>query len=90
MMRFLLAQGLGASPGKGYAIASRFPIGAFQVLGEVMPAQNLVWVVTAPISCKRYRYKQIGSYARAQELLRQGHGYLDKNGDGVACESLRN
>jgi endonuclease YncB( thermonuclease family) len=32
---------------------------------------------------------QIGSYARAQELLRQGHGYLDKNGDGVACESLR-
>ena len=33
--------------------------------------------------------RQIGSYARAQELLRQGHGYLDRNGDGVACESLR-
>jgi endonuclease YncB( thermonuclease family) len=33
--------------------------------------------------------RQIGSYARAQELLRQGHGHLDKNGDGVACESLR-
>ncbi|MFM7267990.1 MAG: hypothetical protein ACKOZT_05305 [Cyanobium sp.] len=33
--------------------------------------------------------RQIGSYARAQELLRQGHIYLDKNGDGVACESLR-
>jgi len=33
--------------------------------------------------------KQIGSYARAQELLRQGHSYLDRNGDGVACESLR-
>jgi hypothetical protein len=33
--------------------------------------------------------RQIGSYARAQELLRQGHGYLDKNGDGTACESLR-
>ena len=32
---------------------------------------------------------QIGSFARAQELLRQGHGYLDRNGDGVACESLR-
>ena len=27
---------------------------------------------------------------RAQELLRQYHSYLDKNGDGVACESLRN
>jgi len=33
--------------------------------------------------------RQIGSFARAQELLRQGHTYLDRNGDGVACESLR-
>ena len=38
----------------------------------------------AKITCK-----QIGSFARAQELLRQGHSYLDRNGDGVACESLR-
>ena len=33
--------------------------------------------------------KQIGSYAQAQELLRLGHSYLDRNGDGVACEGLR-
>ena len=33
--------------------------------------------------------KQIGSFVRAQELLRQGHSYLDRNGDGVACEGLR-
>ncbi|MFM9104200.1 MAG: excalibur calcium-binding domain-containing protein [Cyanobium sp.] len=33
--------------------------------------------------------RQIGSYGRAQELLRQGHTYLDKNGDGVACEGKR-
>ena len=33
--------------------------------------------------------RQIGSFARAQELLRQGHTYLDKNGEGVACEPLR-
>jgi hypothetical protein len=33
--------------------------------------------------------QQIGSCARAQEMLRQGHTYLDKNGDGVVCESLR-
>ena len=33
--------------------------------------------------------KQIGSFARAQESLRQGHNYLDRNGDGVACEGLR-
>jgi endonuclease YncB( thermonuclease family) len=38
----------------------------------------------AQITCK-----QIGSYARAQDLLRQGHSHLDRNGDGVACESLR-
>jgi endonuclease YncB( thermonuclease family) len=36
-----------------------------------------------------YRCKDIGSFARAQELLRQGHTYLDRDGDGVACESLR-
>ncbi|MCX5943750.1 MAG: thermonuclease family protein [Cyanobacteria bacterium] len=33
--------------------------------------------------------KQIGSFVRAQELLRQGHSTLDRNGDGVACEGLR-
>lgn len=38
---------------------------------------------------RRYRCKDIGSYARAQQLLRQGHTYLDSNGDGEACESLR-
>ncbi|MCX5969071.1 MAG: thermonuclease family protein [Cyanobacteria bacterium] len=38
---------------------------------------------------RRYRCQEIGSYARAQELLRQGHTYLDSNGDGEACESLR-
>jgi len=38
---------------------------------------------------RRYSCKEIGSYARAQELLRQGHTYLDSNRDGEACESLR-
>jgi endonuclease YncB( thermonuclease family) len=37
----------------------------------------------------RQTCRQIGSYARAQELLRQGHSYLDGDGDGEACESLR-
>lgn len=36
-----------------------------------------------------YTCRGIGSYARAQELLRQGHSYLDANGDGTACDSLR-
>jgi endonuclease YncB( thermonuclease family) len=30
-------------------------------------------------SRRRYSCKEIGSYARAQELLRQGHTYLDRN-----------
>ncbi|WP_286196140.1 thermonuclease family protein [Synechococcus sp. CCAP 1479/9] len=38
---------------------------------------------------RRLRCREIGSFTRAQELLRQGHTYLDGNGDGVACESLR-
>lgn len=36
-----------------------------------------------------YRCADIGSYSRAQELLRQGHTYLDADGNGEACESLR-
>ena len=38
---------------------------------------------------RRYTCSQIGSYAQAQVLLRQGHRYLDADGEGEACESLR-
>jgi endonuclease YncB( thermonuclease family) len=38
---------------------------------------------------RRYRCSEISSYERAQELLRQGHSYLDGNDDGEACEMLR-
>ncbi|WP_228007444.1 thermonuclease family protein [Cyanobium sp. LEGE 06143] len=37
---------------------------------------------------RRYRCSVIGSYAHAQQLLRQGDMYLDGDGDGEACESL--
>ena len=37
----------------------------------------------------RYRCAEVGSWARAQELFKQGHTYLDGDGDGEACESLR-
>ena len=33
---------------------------------------------------RRHRYCEISSYAKAQEPLRQGHSYLDGNGDGEA------
>ncbi|MCP9773883.1 thermonuclease family protein [Synechococcus sp. Tobar12-5m-g] len=35
------------------------------------------------------RCGEIGSFTRAQELLRQGHTDLDWNGDGKACGSLQ-
>jgi len=38
---------------------------------------------------RRYTCKQIGSHAQAQLLLRQGHTYLDGDGDGEACEGLK-
>ena len=38
---------------------------------------------------KRYRCKDISSWNAAQELLRQGQTYLDRDKDGEACESLR-
>ncbi len=38
---------------------------------------------------RRYTCSQIGSYAQAQVLLRQGHRYLDGDGDGEACEGLK-
>lgn len=44
---------------------------------------------SASVVGHRYKCKEIGSYVRAQELLREGHTYLDKNGDGIACKSLR-
>jgi len=40
-------------------------------------------------SSGRYRCKEIESWSRTQELLKQGHTYLDRDGDGEACESLK-
>ena len=38
-------------------------------------------------SSGKYRCREIGSWSKAQELLKQGHTYLDRDGDGEACES---
>jgi len=43
---------------------------------------------TPSYSGSRYRCKQIGNWAKAQELLKQGHTYLDGDGDGEACNGL--
>lgn len=40
-------------------------------------------------SGRRWRCAEVGSWQRAQQLLREGHTYLDGDGDGEACERLR-
>ena len=40
-------------------------------------------------SPRKYRCKNIGCWRQAQQLLAEGHRYLDGDGDGEACESLR-
>ena len=44
---------------------------------------------SSPGSSRKYRCKDVGSWSHAQQLLGQGHGYLDGDGDGEVCESLR-
>jgi hypothetical protein len=46
---------------------------------------------TAPASSpgRRWYCANVGSWERAQQLLREGHTYLDGDGDGEACEALR-
>jgi hypothetical protein len=38
---------------------------------------------------RRYTCSQIGSYAKAQVMLQQGHRYLDGDGDGMTCKNLQ-
>jgi len=44
---------------------------------------------TTGTSSSKYRCGEIGSWSKAQNLLKQGHTYLDRDGDGEACESLK-
>ncbi len=41
------------------------------------------------IADRRWRCREVGSWERAQQLLREGHTYLDGDSDGEACERLR-
>ena len=92
---------LGACDGPAYlgaeAAAQRQRVGVWAVAGGIQRPWD--WrhggQAAAPqtpagsYSGRKLTCRQIGSFARAQELLKQGHSHLDKNGDGVACESLR-
>lgn len=56
---------------------------------SAMPRDAAASASSANGSARRYRCREIGSFALAQQLLQQGHWYLDRDGDGVACEALR-
>jgi hypothetical protein len=45
--------------------------------------------VAATAAGHHYTCKEIGKYATAQQLLCQGDTYLDRNGDKIACMSLK-
>jgi len=76
--------------------ASRARLGVWQVKGGITrpwdfrrARRSAVIPDSTTPGGRRYRCSEISSYAKAQELLRQGHSYLDRNEDGEACESLR-
>jgi endonuclease YncB( thermonuclease family) len=97
---FAYRQYLGGCDAKAYldaeGRASRARLGVWQVEGGITRPWDFrrgrrsaaIPDGTTPDG-RRYSCKEIGSYDRAQELLRQGHTYLDSNRDGEACESLR-
>ena len=97
---FAYRQYLGGCDAKAYLEAedraSRARLGVWQVPGGITRPWDfrrgrrsaVIPDGTTP-GGRRYRCSEISSYAKAQELLRQGHNYLDSNGDGEACESLR-
>jgi endonuclease YncB( thermonuclease family) len=43
----------------------------------------------SPSPGRRWYCREVGSWERAQQLLKEGHTYLDGDGDGEACERLR-
>ena len=97
---FAYRQYLGGCEAKKYLDAeyraSRHRYGVWQVEGGITRPwdfrrgrRNAVIPDGTTPGGRRFRCQEIGSYARAQELLRQGHTYLDSNGDGESCESLR-
>jgi len=42
-----------------------------------------------PAQPKKWTCGEIGDFDRAQAFLRWGHTYLDRDGDGIACEGLK-
>jgi hypothetical protein len=68
--------------------------GAWTVLQEKLPSASEPAIEQpaeqpAPNSTTRYTCDEINDSREAQQLLAEGHTYLDRDGDGVACDSLQ-
>ena len=97
---FAYRQYLGGCDAKAYLDAefraSRRRLGVWQVEGGITrpwdfrrSRSSTAITDGTTLRGRRYRCKEIGSFAQAQYLLAQGHSYLDGDGDGQACEALR-
>ena len=65
-------------------------LGIWQVPGDIQrPRDYRRGRKGSGSSVNKYRCKEVESWAKAQELLKQGHSYLDRDGDGEACEGLK-
>ena len=64
-------------------------IGVWSVAGGIQRPWDYRQSKQSNTKRKLYRCKDISSWSAAQELLRQGHFYLDGDKDGDACESIR-
>jgi hypothetical protein len=56
------------------------------IINDPRPAVGLP---AASASRRHWRCREVGSWEYAQQLLREGHTYLNGDGDGEACEALR-
>jgi endonuclease YncB( thermonuclease family) len=90
---FVYRQYLGGCDADAYLAAEdragRAGLGVWQLRGGITRPWDFRRQRSSTTGQRRYRCSEIGSYERAQELLQQGHSYLDGNGDGIACRSLR-
>ncbi len=75
-------------------LAQRYRAWVWRVDGVVQRPQRPVNLTiinggASPSSGRRWYCRNVGSWQHAQLLLREGHTYLDGDGDGEACEALR-
>jgi hypothetical protein len=75
----------GGSVGIGTFLQDKSP----SILNEPEIEQPASDRLPSDLTAQRYTCSEIGDRETAQRLFAEGHTYLDKDGDGIACESLK-